>query len=133
VTAWKILFAQLYDLLLLLAVWFVGAIPYVVWQGGNFESDPFANLGFQLYIIALTYVYLTYFWTQSGQTPGLRTWKLQLLDQDHYIISRHRANIRFLMVLTIAPIGWIGLLFGSRQLLQDRWAQTKIISVSNPD
>jgi uncharacterized RDD family membrane protein YckC len=127
-TAWKILFAQLYDLIILMAVWFITAIPYVLWQGGNFETDPFANLGFQAYIAAITYAYLTYFWTQNGQTPGLRIWKLQLLDEQGYIPSRHRCNIRFLMVLSLFLIGWIGLILGRRQLLQDRFAKTQIVA-----
>jgi len=73
----KILFANLYDLLLLLAIWFAAAIPFVVWQDGSFDDNDPIKLAFQIYMIAITYIYLSYFWIQSGQTPGLRTWKLQ--------------------------------------------------------
>ena len=64
----KILFANLYDLLLLAAVWFAATVPFVIWQDGSFEGKTSVNLAFQIYMIAITYVYLTYFWVQSGQT-----------------------------------------------------------------
>jgi len=127
----KILFANLYDLLLLLAIWFAAALPFVLWQGGSFEGKSAINLAFQIYMIAITYVYLTYFWIQSGQTPGLRTWKLQLLTENGFLPNRYTANIRFLWMTILFPIGWIGLFFGKKQLLQDRLAKTKIVAVSD--
>lgn len=126
----KILFANLYDLLLLLAVWFAAAIPFVIWQGGSFADKPAITLAFQIYMIAVTYVYLTYFWLQSGQTPGLRTWKLQLLTENGTLLSRYHANLRFVWTMLLFPIGWIGLFFGNQQLLQDRLAKTQVVPVS---
>ncbi len=126
----KILFANLYDLLLLLAIWFAAAIPFVLWQGGSFEGKTAINLAFQIYMVAITYVYLTFFWMQSGQTPGLRTWKLQLVTENNLLVGRHTANLRFLLVMLLFPIGWIGLFFGKQQLLQDRLAKTKIVPVT---
>jgi len=127
----KILFAHLYDLLLLLAIWFAAAIPFVIWQGGAFDEKSSINLAFQIYMIAITYIYLTYFWTQSGQTPGLRTWKLQMVTDDNRVMSRYHANLRFLIVMLTFAFGWLGLLFGKQQLLQDRLAKTKIIPVDD--
>lgn len=126
----KILFANLYDLLLLLAVWFAAAIPFVLWQDGSFEGKAAITLAFQIYMIAITYVYLTYFWLQSGQTPGLRTWKLQLLTENGTLISRYHANLRFVWTMLLFPVGWVGLLFGKQQLLQDRLAKTQIVAVN---
>ncbi|HHT00194.1 MAG TPA: RDD family protein [Thiomicrospira sp.] len=128
-SGFKILFANLYDLLLLAAIWFVAAIPFVLWQGEAFENNAAVTLAFQIYIIAITYVYLTYFWTQSGQTPGLRTWKLQLVTEDNRILSRHSANLRFIYTILFFAIGWIGVFLPKQQLLQDRFAKTKIIAV----
>lgn len=127
----KILFANLYDLLLLIAIWFVAAIPFVLWQGQSFDNSTTVTLAFQIYIIAITYVYLTYFWIQSGQTPGLRTWKLQLLTDNNRLLSRHQANVRFLFTTLLFPIGWIGLFLPQKQLLQDRISKTKIVAISN--
>jgi uncharacterized RDD family membrane protein YckC len=127
----KILFANLYDLLLLLAIWIAAALPFVLWQGEDFSSKSGVNFGFQLYLLAITYVYLTYFWIQSGQTPGLRTWKLQLVTDQQLLPNRHIANIRFILMIVLFPISWITLLFGSHQLLHDRLAKTKIIPIND--
>jgi len=128
----KILFANLYDLLLLIAIWFVAAIPFVLWQGQEFTDKPGVTFAFQIYIIAITYVYLTFFWIQSGQTPGLRTWKLQLVTENNTLLSRYSANLRFIFTIVFCLIGWIGLFLPKQQLLQDRFAKTKIIAVKNP-
>ena len=125
----KILFANLYDLLLLLAIWFAAALPFVIWQGSALQDSNAIKLAFQIYMIAITYVYLTYFWIQSGQTPGLKTWKLQLLTEQNTLPNRYYANFRFLWTILLFPIGWVGLLFGKQQLLQDRLAKTQIIAV----
>lgn len=127
--ALKIFLANLYDLLLLAAIWIASAVPFVALQGGSFDNNPTAQLAYQLFLIAITYLYLSFFWTSSGQTPGLRTWKLQLLDENESPLNRHQANIRFLSVVFLFWIGWIGLFFGKKQLLQDRLSKTKIVPV----
>lgn len=127
----KIIFAFFYDLLLLCAVWFVASIPFVLWQGEGFDKKPLTLLAFQIYLIAITYVYLTHFWTQSGQTPGLKTWNLQIVREDGYLLTRHNANLRFVLATLLFLIGWIGLLTPKKQLLQDSLGKTKIIRVKD--
>lgn len=127
----KVIFAFFYDLLLLLAIWFVATIPFIVWQGEGFTERPFVLLAYQIYLIAITYAYLTHFWTQSGQTPGLRTWKLQIVREDGFLLTRYNANLRFVLATLLFLIGWIGLFTSKKQLLQDSLGRTKIIAVKN--
>ncbi|WP_130537928.1 RDD family protein [Thiomicrorhabdus indica] len=129
--AWKILFALLYDFLLLLAVWFFAAIPVVMWQGGSLEDKPFATLALQIYLLGITYLYLSYFWTQSGQTPGLRTWKLQLQREDGYLLTRHNANVRFLWAVLFFGITLFGLITRKKQLLHDQISKTRIVPIAD--
>jgi len=103
----KIIFAFLYDLLLLCAIWFVATIPFVLWQGEGFDTKPLTLLAFQIYLIGVTYMYLTHFWVKAGQTPGLKTWRLQLVREDGYLLTRYNANLRF--VLTASSFGLAGL------------------------
>lgn len=130
----KILFAFFYDAFLLFALWFVSALPFVLWQGAGFEQDPVKLLAFQTYLLAITYVYLTYFWTLNGQTPGLRVWHLRLLTQDDHLMSRYQANLRFLSGILLFTIGWIGLFLPPvKQTLQDRISKTKIVPTLKRD
>ncbi len=128
-TELKIIFAFFYDLLLLCAVWIFTAIPFVIWQGQGFEQKPLTLLAFQIYLIGITYVYLTHFWVKSGQTPGLKTWRLQLVRDDGYLLTRHNANFRFMLATLLFWIGWIGLLTPKKQLLQDIFSGTRIIAI----
>ena len=126
----KIIFALFYDLILLCAIWFVASIPFVVWQGDALQGSPIANLAFQIYLLSITYLYLSYFWINSGQTPGLRTWKLKLVREDGYLMTRFNANMRFLLLVPLCLIGWIGLFITPKQQsLQDIFAKTKIAPI----
>ncbi|PLA74106.1 RDD family protein [Hydrogenovibrio sp. SC-1] len=127
--SFKILFAFFYDALLLIALWFVSAIPFVLWQGSGFEQDPVKLLAFQTYLLAITYFYLSYFWTLNGQTPGLRVWHLRLLTNSDHLMNRYQANLRFLSGILLFTIGWIGLFIPPvKQTLQDRISKTKIVA-----
>lgn len=131
----KIIFALFYDLLLLLAVWFVAAIPFVIWQGEGFEAHPLSLLAFQLYLLGVSYIYLSYFWLQTGQTPGLRTWKLRLIRSDNYLLTRRDATIRFVMSLisiVTFGLGWIWLFFSkNNQTLHDQLSYTQIVEITD--
>ncbi|VAW44908.1 hypothetical protein MNBD_GAMMA03-797 [hydrothermal vent metagenome] len=129
----KIIFAFLYDLLLLCAIWFVATIPFVFWQGEGFDKKPLTLLAFQVYLIGITYMYLTHFWVKAGQTPGLKTWKLQLVREDGYLLTRYNANLRFVLTALLFWIGWVGLFTSKKQLLQDTFGKTKIIAVKDND
>lgn len=122
----KIIFAFLYDLLLLLAVWFVAAMPFVIWQGDSLQTNANSMISFQVYLLAITYVYLTYFWTLNGQSPGLRVWQLKLQRLDGYILTRHNANIRFILGILFFSFGWV-LLFFTGKTLQDKLSHTEIV------
>ncbi|MDY0136043.1 MAG: RDD family protein [Thiomicrospira sp.] len=132
----KIVFALIYDLLLLLAVWFVAAIPFVIWQGEGFHTRPLALLSFQLYLLGVTYLYLSYFWLQTGQTPGLRTWHLRLQRTDDYLLTRQDATRRFafsLLSVATLGLGWLWMLRGNKnQTLHDKLADTYIVA-THPD
>jgi uncharacterized RDD family membrane protein YckC len=126
--ALKILFAFFYDLLLLFAVWFAAAIPFVLWQGPGFDQRLPALVSFQFYLLAVTYLYLTYFWLNGGQTPGLKTWNLKLVREDDRPLTRLDANARFLWAALLIGISWLWLFFSpKKQFLHDQLAKTKIV------
>jgi uncharacterized RDD family membrane protein YckC len=131
----KILFALIYDTLLLIAVLFFATLPFVLWQGENFTNKPLTLLSYQLYLIGISYIYLSYFWLQTGQTPGLRTWKLRLIRQDGYLLTRRDSMARFLLslisVFTLG-LGWLWLMLSRRNLsLHDHLSQTQIVSLEH--
>src|SRR5690242_17887095 len=70
--------ATLYDLLSVIAVVMVAAVPFV-WIAGDTARNGWLRFAFQLYLLAVIFVYYAWFWVRSGQTLGLLTWRLRLI------------------------------------------------------
>jgi uncharacterized RDD family membrane protein YckC len=120
-----------------MAIWFFVAIPFVLWKGDSIQTSSATLFAFQVYLLGTTYIYLSYFWLQTGQTPGLRTWQLQLVRTDGYILTRRDSYVRFLFsIISIATlgVGWLWLFFNNRhQSFHDMMANTQIIAVKASD
>jgi uncharacterized RDD family membrane protein YckC len=101
-------------------------------------------------------VYFVWFWTHSGQTLPMKTWRVRLVDTNNAPVTTPRAVLRYVLAwlwflpplalhpllglkvpqtLVIAAI-WFALwaataLFGTqRQFLHDRLAGTRIVAVA---
>jgi len=74
----RIIGTYLYDLIALVAIWFfASAVALVLTQGETIEAG---STWFQVYLLLWAYAYYLYSWCRTGQTLGMRAWKLQLQD-----------------------------------------------------
>ena len=83
--------ASIYDLFLLLGVWFaVGS--FAVWiNGGIIETKwigPFL-------VLVSTWIFYGYFWTHGGKTLGMAVWKFEIYSIDKNKINFQKVSIRF--------------------------------------
>ena len=83
--------ASIYDLFLLLGVWFaVGS--FAVWiNGGIIEAKwigPFL-------VLISTWIFYGYFWTHGGKTLGMAVWKFEIYSIDENKINFQKVSIRF--------------------------------------
>ena len=83
--------ASIYDLFLLLGVWFaVGS--FAVWiNGGIIEAKwigPFL-------VLLSTWIFYGYFWTHGGKTLGMAVWKFEIYSIDENKINFQKVSIRF--------------------------------------
>lgn len=83
--------ASIYDLFLLLGVWFaVGS--FAVWiNGGIIEAKwigPFL-------VFVSTWIFYGYFWTHGGKTLGMAVWKFEIYSIDENRINFQKVSIRF--------------------------------------
>jgi uncharacterized RDD family membrane protein YckC len=70
--------AMLYDSLLILAVLFVATVFVLVFNEGQaIESSPVYNL----YLILVIFLFYSWFWNKSGQTLGMRVWKIRIITE----------------------------------------------------
>ena len=69
--------AVLYDVIALAAIWFFATLIVVIVRKGA-AVDP-GNPFFMLYLLVFAYAYFGFCWTRSGQTLGMKSWKITLV------------------------------------------------------
>ena len=96
----KRLLAIFYDCFLLAAILFiVTAIATAFNQGNAIEPGDSLYPVYVFVIFALSYLYFAWFWIHNGQTLGMKTWRLQLIDSTNKKIGWKTTGIRFFAAL----------------------------------
>ena len=92
--------ASIYDLFLLLGVWFlVGSIALGIkyfFTGEVSSLNP--NIGMSLVIFS-TWFFYSYFWLHGGKTLGMAVWKFEIYSLDNNKIGLKHVSIRFFINL----------------------------------
>lgn len=109
------LMAILYDFFLLIAILFIAtAIVMAFNRGSAIEPGQPLYPYYIIYLLTISFVYYGWFWTHGGQTLGMKTWKLQLLQLDNRSVTWPLALIRFSVAIiswSVAGIGFLWSLF----------------------
>jgi uncharacterized RDD family membrane protein YckC len=118
-----------YEVLLLLAVLLVGALPFVLVAG---PAVPVAARPlFQLYLVALTAVYFVWQWRHGGQTLAMKTWRIRVVTCEGTPLDWSRAARRYLFALAGTLLAGSGFLWALADrdglFLHDRLAGTRIV------
>ena len=144
--------ALFYDTLLLLSVLFLATLAVLPLSGGEaMNHNPF----YQTYLLLVTFFYFGWHWVRSGQTLGMRAWRLRVTQADGSPLTWWHALARFLfavpslllfglgvfdlisldtwfqralfcLVMIALALLWL-LLATSRESLHDRMAGTKVV------
>jgi uncharacterized RDD family membrane protein YckC len=121
--------ALIYEALLLVALIFLSALPFVMIAH---TTDHAATRPlFQLYLLTVAAVYFIWQWHRGGQTLAMKTWRLRLVTRECAPLSLRRAAIRFLFAVPgvlLLGVGFLWALVDREELfLHDRLAGTKIL------
>ena len=96
--------AILYDSLLVLALMFMGSLPFVAVRGGE-PVDP-GNTPYRLTLVLIAYVFFVGFWAGHGRTLGMQAWRLLIQTPDGTKPGVRHASLRFVAaVLSWMPAG----------------------------
>lgn len=106
--------AMLYDGLLIVAVLFLGTIPFVAVRAGE-SVDP-GSLPYQLAMGTLVFVFYVGFWSRYGRTLGMQSWGLRIEDRNGNPPSLAKCSLRFVAAL----LSWIPFGLGFFWQLTDR-------------
>lgn len=138
---WRRLAALLYDSFILLALSFLyGALfTFLGALFGQHTSDyqpMFHHWSFTLgWILTLAFFYI-WFWQKSGQTIGMRTWRLKLVDDLEHLRTPHwrlcvlRALVAPLVILPAGIGYWYGWIDKKGRCLQDRMSGTNVVLIT---
>lgn len=122
--------AMLYDALLVGALLFLATIPFIAVRGGE-PVERGDNLVYQLTMVLVVYAFFVGFWSRSGRTLGMQSWRLQLETMDGQVPSVARASLRFVAsLLSWLPLG-LGFLWQlwdpQRLTWHDRISGTRLV------
>ncbi len=86
----------IYDILLLFSILFFLSLPFVVY----FNDESFGdNIFYRLYLLMIIFSYYTYFWRNHGQTLGMRSWKVYMINDNEGKITILQCITRILFAL----------------------------------
>lgn len=126
--------AALYDLMLLIALWFAAGFVAVALQGG--EAGPVGDKLLQGSLLGIAMLFNAWFWTHGGQTLGMRAWRLQVRKEGGGTVSWARAGLRFLVAMPAwgcAGLGiWWALFHPENKTWQDLLSGTETILLPPP-
>ena len=91
----KRILATVYDLFLLLGVWF-GIGSLALWVNGGEILNPWVGL---CLVFLSTWCFYSFFWIQGGKTLGMAVWKFEIYSLDNKKVSLLQTTIRFLFNL----------------------------------
>jgi uncharacterized RDD family membrane protein YckC len=123
--------AMLYDSFLIFAVLFLAsAIALIFNHGEAIES----NTWFSIYLLLTVFTFYAWFWQRSGQTLGMRVWKIRIVTDSGANPGWGVCYLRLLcalLSLLCFGLGYLWRLF-KPYTWHDRLSHTRIIRLSAP-
>ena len=141
---WRRLLSLLYDLLPVLALWFLLSAAFTAGYTFLGHHDPheniapFSALQWLLWIgcWTVTGLYATASWRRGGQTLGMRPWRIRVVAADGGAPARGALWLRYtvgVLALLAAGLGfWWAWIDRDRLAWHDRASGTRIVRVPKP-
>ena len=101
--------ALVYDSLLLFSLLFAATVPVLFLTGGEAVGPD--RPAFTAYLLAVSYVYFGWCWTRSGQTLGMRAWKMRVRTREGGPLGWRSSLARFAAALVSIGAAGAGLLW----------------------
>jgi uncharacterized RDD family membrane protein YckC len=127
--------AAFYDTILVAGLLVVASavvtLPVGVILGQESAATLSSNMLFRIWLLLVPLLFFTWFWTHGGQTLGMKSWRLKIVDEWGDTPSPQLAVIRyFAAILSWLPLGlgFIWCLFDAEgRTWHDRLSATHLI------
>jgi uncharacterized RDD family membrane protein YckC len=121
--------AFIYDLLIIMALSFLLSAVFTMLAGEGFYQHELWRSLFQLVWVFMIAGYYGYSWQKSGQTIGMKAWRLHVVRHDGNRLNNMdiltRLSAATLNVLLL-NLGWLGYLSKAGLSLTDQLSATRI-------
>ncbi len=125
------LFAIFYDALLLLALLMVATAIGLTFTGGE-ATDP-NNPLMTTWLFFVTFFYFAWPWMNTGQTLGMKTWRIRLERIDGKPLTLWHVLLRFISAIPSIGIGGLGLFYmlinKDKLALHDKFSETRMVDI----
>lgn len=142
----KRLLAIIYDLFLLIAVFFAVGIPLSILTTFIFNAGNAITEEHQFYLLnqiiilgglfIASLIFYGWFWTHGGQTLGMKTWRIMLLSNNAQTISWKQAMQRyFAAILSWLVLGMgflLSLLDDKKRCWHDMLSASYLVQLEKP-
>lgn len=135
--------AWIYDLLVAVAIIMLASALALAFAGilsasgmitltEDFDHAAWLAQGpwYSIYLVAVLALFFGYFWKTSGQTVGMRAWRLKLQNRDGSKLSVRQTVVRLLTCFAGLGTLWVLVDFKNRRALQDYAAGTELVVLS---
>jgi uncharacterized RDD family membrane protein YckC len=122
--------AMVYDSLLIFAVLFLASAIAIVFNHGEAIES---NAWFSLYLLLTVFTFYAWFWKKSGQTLGMRVWKIRIITESGANPGWGVSYLRLMFALLswlCCGLGYLWRLF-KPYTWHDRLSHTRIVYVSS--
>lgn len=132
ISYFRLFAACVYELLLLIALWFISAWIFIALFGDATHS--YKRFFLQIFLWLVTGAYFVWCWSKSGQTLATQTWKIKLLNQAGKTLSVKEAIVRYVFASLSAVgfgLGFIWIFVDKNRLyLHDRLLKSRFVAVN---
>jgi len=98
--------AIFYDSFLVLALFFLATLPFIALRAGE-HVEP-GDTSYRIALLAVAWLFFTGFWTRSGRTLGMQSWRLRIETTAGSLPGIGAACLRFFAAI----LSWLPLGFG---------------------
>lgn len=123
--------ALIYDGLLLAALLMIGTACFLPFTHGEAVTQPVLRFVLRIFLLGLIVGFFGVFWTRTGQTLGMQSWRLKVERLDGRLLSWKDVVLRlgaaFLSWLPLG-LGYLWILFDAEgRAWHDRLSGTRVV------
>ena len=130
ISLWRRLGCILYDLLVLIAIWWAASVPLATVDLSVPDSPE--RMLYQAYLSIVGLAYFILCWRTRGATVGMRAWRARIETPDGRRIGWGAATVRALSAILSGAclgLGFLWALFSPDRLCwHDRWSATRLVA-----